>query len=170
MTDEAILDAIIEREGRAFTNDPADPGGATHFGVTIHTLSEARGRPATVRDVADLTEHEAREILRDRYIQRPGFANIGWESVRAAVVDAAVNHGVSQAIRSLQRVVGVREDGVLGPLTIDALTALGERAALAKLAAERVRLYGRILSSKPELVKFASGWLNRAASFVEDLA
>ena len=169
LTDDQIIDDILRREG-GFVNDPADAGGATRFGVTIHTLSEARGRPATVRDVAELGEPEAREILRDRYIVRPGFDKIESQSVRAAVVDAAVNHGVSQATRSLQRVVGVREDGVLGPLTLDALTALGERAVLAKFAAERVRLYARIVQSKPEQVKFLLGWMNRVADFIEDLA
>ncbi len=28
---------IVAREG-GFVNDPADPGGATNFGVTIHTM------------------------------------------------------------------------------------------------------------------------------------
>ena len=43
-------------------------------------------------------------------------------------------------------------------------------AAMAKLAAERVRLYGRILQSKPDQVRYAAGWLNRAAEFIEALA
>ena len=168
MNDEQMLDEILKREG-GFVNDPADAGGPTNFGITVHTLADWRGRPATTRDVAELQEHEARQILRYRYLEQPGISHIGWEKVRAAVMDAAVNHGAAQAIRLLQRVVGVKEDGIMGPITLDALAGLTERAALAKLAAERVRLLGRILASKPEQAKFASGWLNRAAEFIEAL-
>ena len=164
-----MLDAILKREG-GYVNDPADPGGPTKFGITLATLTEWRGGHATTGDVADLDEREARAILRYRYLEAPGISHIGWDSVRAAVLDAAVNHGPQQAIRSLQRCVGVKEDGIMGPVTLDALAGLTERAALAKLAAERVRLYGRIIQAKPGEAKFASGWLNRAAEFVEALA
>ena len=37
---EEITAEIVRREG-GFVNDPDDPGGATKYGVTIHTL--ARG-------------------------------------------------------------------------------------------------------------------------------
>ena len=36
-TVEQIADEIIAREG-GFVDDPADPGGATNHGVTVHTL------------------------------------------------------------------------------------------------------------------------------------
>ncbi|NNL17114.1 MAG: peptidoglycan-binding protein, partial [Boseongicola sp.] len=36
-TIQSIADAILTREG-GFVNDPSDPGGATKFGVTIHTM------------------------------------------------------------------------------------------------------------------------------------
>lgn len=32
-----IAQEILDREG-GYVNDPDDPGGATNFGVTIHTL------------------------------------------------------------------------------------------------------------------------------------
>jgi lysozyme family protein len=34
---ESIAAEIVRREG-GFVNDPADPGGATNHGVTIHTM------------------------------------------------------------------------------------------------------------------------------------
>ena len=39
-----IADEIIAREG-GFVDDPADPGGATNFGVTIHTMRRLGPRP-----------------------------------------------------------------------------------------------------------------------------
>jgi lysozyme family protein len=32
-----IAEEIVAREG-GYVNDPDDPGGATNFGVTIHTM------------------------------------------------------------------------------------------------------------------------------------
>ena len=34
---EQIAEGIIRREG-GYVNDPDDPGGATNFGVTVHTM------------------------------------------------------------------------------------------------------------------------------------
>ena len=36
-TVQQIAQDIVGREG-GFVNDPDDPGGATNFGVTIHTM------------------------------------------------------------------------------------------------------------------------------------
>ena len=37
MTDDDIIDGIIRREGSTYTNDPADPGGPTKYGITLAT-------------------------------------------------------------------------------------------------------------------------------------
>lgn len=55
-----IATAIVAREG-GYVNDPDDPGGATNFGVTIHTMRRL-GLDLTgdgqvdVRDVRKLTQ------------------------------------------------------------------------------------------------------------------
>ena len=58
MHDIEEMTAEIVRREDGFVNDPDDPGGATKYGVTIHTLCALRGR-ATVDDVKALTEAEA---------------------------------------------------------------------------------------------------------------
>jgi lysozyme family protein len=63
---EEMTAEIVRREG-GFVNDPDDPGGATKYGVTIHTLRALRGR-ATVDDVKASDEAEAIAIF-----QRPIF-------------------------------------------------------------------------------------------------
>ena len=62
---EEMTAEIVRREG-GFVNDPDDPGGATKYGVTIHTLRALRG-PATVADVQALTEAEAIVIFKSQY-------------------------------------------------------------------------------------------------------
>ena len=70
---EGMTAEIVRREG-GFVNDPDDPGGATKYGVTNHTLRALRGR-ATVDDVKALTEAEAVEIFKGQYFERPKITN-----------------------------------------------------------------------------------------------
>src|SRR5436190_782558 len=51
---EACIGFTLQFEG-GFVNDPDDPGGAINLGVTVGTLSEVLGRPATVAEVKALT-------------------------------------------------------------------------------------------------------------------
>ena len=66
---EEMTAEIVRREG-GFVNDPDDPGGATKYGVTIHTLRALRGS-ATVADVKALTEAEALRSLRANILSGP---------------------------------------------------------------------------------------------------
>lgn len=166
MTLDDIIDQVIRREG-GFVHDPADRGGATTYGITQRTLEQFRKRPVTVEDVMNLTESEARQIYREEYIVRPGFMQIQSDAVRALVVDCAVNHGVKRAVLLLQEAAHVFMDGILGPQTLQAANRMTPVALYRRMCAARVRLYGHIISRDHSQAKFAAGWLNRAAEFIE---
>lgn len=171
MTDQDIINALIEREGDEYTDDPADGGGPTKFGITRATLSEWRGAQATAEDVKKLERPEAEAIYRARYIQTPHFDAIASMELRAAVVDAGVNSGPSAAVRMLQRALGMNAiDGVLGSITLTLANAHDGRKLAVKLCAQRVRFLGRLITDNPTQAKFAAGWMARVASIVEDLA
>lgn len=164
-----MLTAILKREG-GYSDHAADKGGPTNFGITLATLSAWRGAPATATDVSLLTEPEARSIYTKRYFQDPGFDKVPGEDLQAVLLDCAVNHGPRQAIRMLQSAVGVTEDGMLGPVTLDALPGLDQRRTALKVLAERARLYGRIISANHSQAVFAAGWCNRLAEMIEGVA
>jgi len=181
VTDEEILTAIIQREGGGkFTDLPADRGGPTRWGITEAALEDWR-RPqiVTAADVEHLEESEARAIYRQRYLARPGIGRISNDDVRAVVLDCAVNHGPVPAIQLLQRALGVKDDGKLGPVTLAAVPYLNGKLLAIRVLAERARLYGRIISKNltdrdkdgiPDNVTFAWGWMNRLADMIEGLA
>lgn len=166
MTPNDIIDDILRREG-GFVDHKVDKGKATKYGITQATLADWMGRPATVDDVKRLTEHEAREIYREQYITKPGFLGIENDAVRALAVDCAVNHGPKRAVQLLQEAAHVFTDGILGPQTKDAVNRMASAALYRRLCAARVRLYGRIITKDPSQSVFASGWMNRAAEFIE---
>lgn len=169
MSPNEIIEGILRREG-GYVDHPADKGGPTNHGITQATLAEWMGRPASADDVKRLTEHEAREIYREQYIVKPGFLGIESEAVRALVIDCAVNHGVKQAVKLLQNAARVFPDGILGSVTLGAVNRMTASALYRRLCAQRVRLYGRIITSNPSQAVFAEGWANRVAEFIEATA
>ena len=169
MADEDLLRAILEREGSTYTNTPGDRGGPTKFGVTQAALAAYRGRPVTPNEVRDLTESEALEVYRKDYIALPGFDRIASEDLRGVLVDFGVHSGPSVAIKALQMVMGIRADGVLGPLTYREANGQPGRPLAIRVACERLRLLGKIMAADSTQAKFASGWIRRVTEQIEAL-
>ena len=167
MTNTAIIDSIIRREG-GFVDHPADQGGPTNYGITQRTLKQYRGRSVTVGDLGALEEGEARLIYQRLYISGPGFDRITGQRLRALVIDCAVNHGPSRAARWLQAAVGTRVDGVFGPLTLAAVNAAEEETLYKRVLAQRCRYYGQIIARDHSQAAFAGGWAARLAEFIEE--
>jgi lysozyme family protein len=171
MTTARIIDDIIRREG-AFVDDPADRGGATKFGITAATLGRWRqhGRPATREEVRDLSIEDARAIYEEEYVRAPGFLAIEDDALRALLVDDAVLSGPAAAIRALQRCVGARVDGVLGPRTLARVKARDPKELQHSLAKERVVRLATLVQHDPAQLRFLVGWVRRTLEFIDTAA
>lgn len=178
-----IARAIVAREG-GFVIDPDDPGGATNFGVTIHTMRRL-GLDLTgdgqvgIDDVRRLTRAEAERIFVQHYYYRPRIDALP-QALQASVFDMFVNAGAN-AVKILQRLLrqmgqDVAVDGVIGPQTIAAATAAAQ-AAPDHLAdaygIARRNYYFRIADGRPASRKFVrrrdggkGGWIIRAEEFI----
>jgi lysozyme family protein len=174
---EAIISAILEREG-GYVDHAADRGGPTNFGITIGALAEYRRQPVSAADVRDLTEAEARNIYTNNYLTRHQLHRIRDPYVLTLAFDCAVNHGPQRAIRWLQQIVGVVDDGVFGDATEIAVNSYEPVRLYQKLLARRIVFYGEIIAHDPERARaaaagyrlqasFALGWARRCAEFVE---
>jgi lysozyme family protein len=172
---EEITAEIVWREG-GFVNDPDDPGGATKYGVTIHTLSALRGS-ATVADVKALTEAVA--IFKGQYFERPKINQLS-APLQASVHDMQVNAGAN-AIKILQRLtaefgVKLAVDGVLSPKSIGAIDRIHRKAGAQFVDAygiARRNYYFRIGDLRPASRKYCvtrkggkGGWITRAEEFI----
>jgi cyclohexanone monooxygenase len=103
---------IVAREG-GYVNDPDDPGGATKFGVTIHTMQrlgldlDDDGDVDAV-DVRQLTQAQAVDIFVRHYYERPLIADLP-TGLQASVFDMYVNAGANAVASAfLHRKIGER--------------------------------------------------------------
>jgi lysozyme family protein len=153
MTFDEAFERLIKHEG-GYVNHPNDPGGETNWGITLRTAREA-GYTGTMRA---LTRTQAKEIYRTAYWGRARAEQYD-PAIGFQVFDAAVNHGIGNAVRFLQRAAGVADDGAVGPLTVAAIRAMTVTDVLARFQAERLEFYIK-LSTWPA---FGKGWVQRVA-------
>lgn len=151
------FEKLLKHEG-GYSDHKDDPGGKTRYGVT-----EAVAREVGYRgDMRELPLDLAQRIYKDRYWDAVQAEHLPAD-VRYAVFDAAVNSGVAQAAKWLQRACGVKDDGVIGPQTIRAANALHPEGLKRKMLAQRLRFMAT-LANWPA---FGRGWANRIADLLE---
>ena len=130
-----IAQQIVDREG-GYVNDPDDPGGATNFGVTIHTMRRLgleldHDGDVDKHDVQMLSRAQAVDIFIKHYFEGPLISQL-LQPLQATVFDMYVNAG-GNAVRILQRLLidigfEVVVDGALGLQSIAAFKATFENA------------------------------------------
>jgi lysozyme family protein len=155
---EQAVAEVLSWEG-GFVNDPADPGGATRYGISQRQYPHL--------DISALTKDAAKAIYRRDWWERYGYGTLPHPRVAARVFCFAVNLGPGPAHRCLQRALRangerVREDGQLGPLTRAACARVPEDALLAALRSEAAGDYRSLVQSRPPLRRFLNGWLRLA--------
>ncbi len=159
------LELVLRQEG-GYADHPADPGGATNFGITRKTL--ARWRKISPwwelpkAAVKALAVAEAAQIYEASYWRRVAGEALP-AGIDLALFDFAVNSGPERAIKALQAALRVKADGWIGPLTLDALRA---RIGAAGVASIIVALCDGRLGFLQRLATFATfgrGWSRRVA-------
>jgi lysozyme family protein len=178
-----LAEEIVTREG-GFVNDPNDPGGATNFGVTIHTMRrlglDLNGDGVIDEtDVRALSRAQAVDIFVNHYYHRPRIDALP-PVLQPSVFDMYVNAGAN-AVRILQRLLvdmgyDIAVDGAIGPQTVRAAQAAA-RAAPDHIAdaygIARRDYYYALGDRRPASRRYArrrdggkGGWITRAEEFI----
>lgn len=153
---------VLNSEG-GYVNNVNDNGGPTNMGITQKTLSSWLGRPATVGDVQSLSRDVACKIYKKNYWD-PVLGDQLPVGVGYLVFDIAVHSGVGQAVKILQRAVGVNVDGIMGPETINQVQGKSPTDLLVKITIRRISL----MCDLPDFKIFKNGWLKRALTTMLD--
>jgi lysozyme family protein len=162
MTDAfaTACDAMLKREGGFVLHTVAgDRGGMTYAGIARNMNPRWPGWEAI-----DRGETPPTQLVRDFYKREY------WDRVRgddlppvvaASVFDFAVNAGVKVAAKLAQVVAGCAPDGVIGPKSIDALSAMSPELFRSAYALAKIKRYAEIVNRDRSQSKFLLGWLNR---------
>lgn len=161
ITFDKAFERLIAHEG-GYSDDSRDPGNWTGGKVGVGTCKGTKyGLAANTYpnlDIKNLTIEQAKAIYK-----RDWWDKLGADQLHPAIVfqlwDFAVNAGKSRAIKELQQVVGVKDDGIIGPATIAAVKKLDINDVLLGLTAERLRFY----TSLSTFETYGKGWVNRCA-------
>ena len=155
---------ILKWEGN-FVNDPLDKGGATNKGVTI-AVWKAQGYDKDGDgdiDVADLkliTAEDATMIMKKNYWDRWKADQIKNQAIANTLVDWVWGSG-AWGIKIPQRILGVKDDGIVGIKTLEALNKQNPKEFLEKLYLARFNFLDGIVASNPSQKRFIKGWKNR---------
>jgi lysozyme family protein len=154
---DACMPFIFKAEG-GYADNPADPGGPTNYGITLATLRAYEGDPnLTAEDVKKLTPAVAREIYRTAYWNRMQCGALP-AGLDLEVFDFGVNSGPAESVKTLQRLVGVTQDGSVGPITLAAVRQFNVGDLIGRFAQARLAFYQGL--NMPE---FEQGWATRVA-------
>ena len=148
---------VIKTEG-GYVNNPKDPGGPTNLGCTKTTWEEFVGHEVSINDIKALTPNDVMPLYKAKYWDRIN-GDVLPSGIDYAVFDFAINSGLTRAAKTLQSVLGVDEDGEIGPASIDAAQK-ANAGQVASLVCEKRLAF---LQSLPTWSTFSSGWGRRVA-------
>lgn len=160
-TFDQCFDRLLGHEG-AFQQDTRDrgnwTGGEIGKGVCKGTKYGISAAAYPGEDIENLTIERARELyLRDYW--GPAGCDAVPDGVKFDLFDMAVNSGIGNAVKTLQRAVGETADGVLGPRTLQAVQAMPATRLVARFNGARL-LFLADLSTWPA---YGRGWARRIA-------
>ncbi|TIV64144.1 MAG: hypothetical protein E5V86_16405, partial [Mesorhizobium sp.] len=152
------LSLVLKSEG-GWSDNPADPGGATMKGVTLANFRRYVKADATKADLRRISDAQLAVVYRRFYWDALAGALLP-DGIDYAVFDFAVNSGPGRAAKYLQAVLGVVQDGRIGPATLAAAGAKPAGVVIDALCDARLAF----LEKLPTWPSFGRGWSARVAS------
>lgn len=152
---------FVQKEEGGYVDDPADSGGATMAGVIQSTYDTYRDSKKLPRQAVRLiTKAERREIF--ERIWNDCSASRLPRGLGLLHFDFAVNAGNNRAAIVLQRALGVADDGIIGPRTLQAASdTTNTEKIIVDYSELRRTFYRGLAERRPKDKKFLKGWLLR---------
>ena len=149
---ERFIPVILKHEG-GYVNDPVDPGGETNYGISKRSYPNL--------DIRNLSVDQAKEIYFNDFYKKFRIEDIKDEDTSLQLFDFGVNAG-GNAVKVMQRILGLKDDGVIGNDTLTAINSYSNPAKLHNLFVDaRVKYYNDLAARKPAMSKYINGWVSR---------
>lgn len=164
---EKIIPKILNNEG-GYVNALNDSGGETNFGISDARDGKVDGMADLDSDgkgdvsIKNLKLEEATRIYKRDYWNILRCDQITSDEVALNLFDFAVNAGSVQCAKLVQRVLGAKADGVIGPATLSLINQKKELSLIKEFQKARALFYVDLVVAKPSQIKFLKGWVCRA--------
>lgn len=151
------LKRVLVHEG-GYTNHPADPGGPTNFGITIHDYRMHKNPHATADDVKHMPLQDAKDIYRSKY-----WGAMHCDELPAgldyAVFDYGVNSGIGRPPKVLSRIMKLPERTAFDAGLLSMIAKDKPELLIAELCDERLHF----LQGLHTWSTFGKGWQSRVS-------
>lgn len=154
---------ILKVEGKEFSHHPDDAGGPTKFGITLKAY-KAMNPKATAETIQNLTEYDAKVFYLEQFWKPLKCDSIIDDTLRVILFDQAVNRGISRVVKTIQKIIGVKVDGIIGGETLCELNFRKSKPLAFEMLLDAQKHYIDIVKSNPSQIVFLHGWLNRLNS------
>jgi lysozyme family protein len=154
---DACFAMVIKSEG-GFVNNPKDPGGMTNLGVTRSVWQAYLKRDVNEAEMRALTPEIVKPFYKAYYWDRIKGDSLP-DGVDYAAYDLAVNSGPHRAAQYLQQIAGVTADGMIGPKSLEAISACDAKQTADAICDMRLDFLKRL----PTFDTFGKGWSRRVA-------
>jgi lysozyme family protein len=176
---------IICTEEGGYVNDPKDKGGETYKGISrknwgrwlgwliidqykainkINQLSSPNEIKAFNSELAEdnTLQQDVQQFYFDNFWYPMQLTGINNDFLKLQLFDFGVNGGSRTAIKMIQNIVKIKDDGFNGPLTLTAINNYKPQSDLNSLfdIAKKNR-YDEIVKNDPSQHKYYDGWMER---------
>lgn len=171
-----IAEAITGRNEGGYANNPADRGGETYAGIArkfwpnwsgwkrIDEIKKTKGKTASIINSnakADtLLQKNISEFYKDNFWDVNNLDKFNDQQVANSVYDFGVNAGVKKAAKTLQQVLQIMDDGVIGNKTLSAVNSAAPDMVHFNYNYKRKQYYNT-LAQNPTQHQFLRSWLSR---------
>ena len=165
---ERSLELILGHEG-GYQKHPKDGGNwtggkagrgvlvGTRYGISAPAYQAYKKiGAATETQMRNLPLADAIQIYKKNYAAEIKFDKLP-AGVNYAVLDYAINSGVNRAVKTMQRVAGVKVDGIIGDVTLEAVNLINPSLFIEAFTAHRLRH----VRSLKIYAQFGKGWETR---------
>lgn len=159
---DECFDRVIGHEG-GFQKDPKDRGNwtsgqiargelkGTKFGISAMSYPDL--------DIENLTVDQAKKIYKKDWWDKLGMSRFH-PALAYQMFDAAINHGMFNSTKILQRAVGAKDDGVIGNKTLASVNSTEINDLLMLFLAERLQFMTDIKT----FGTYGRGWSRRISN------
>lgn len=157
-----LIPTVLKYEGGYAGN--IDGKICTMKGVTLDTYRKYFGRQKTCKELRGISNAEWEYIFKEGFWDRWKADEINSQAIANLLVDWCWVSGI-YGIKYPQRILGVKDDGIVGDKTIAAINNYPNQKELFDKLWNRRKKHFEDIAKTHNRAKFLNGWIRRISSF-----